>query len=303
MSTIQKELQDDDWKKELQDAIIVSMTGEPLKRLSALRSVGRHYTCSAPASLFKYFKGDDRDIETIKANKLWYRAPSKYNDVFDCDIAVDESALKKCAMQLVPDGTKIRDGSYAWKNLQKALHKAKQSLRSTIESLRSSMGVTCFSESDESLLMWAHYANDHRGICVEYDLLEINKQLKFTPVPIIYSKERVCFSVLNPETIEKDSIALFLRSITTKSKEWDYEHEWRIVRDHAACGDRWDSENQGALLDMICPSSITLGCAAEEKTENKLKAYCQEKRIPLYKMQKDEFQYRLNKVAILKFDT
>lgn len=96
--------------------------------------------------------------------------------------------------------------------------------------MRSAIGIACLSELDDSLLMWAHYANNHRGMCVEYELLEINKQLKFTPVPIIYSEERVCFNSLNLSEIEKDTTKIFIESLTSKSPEWNYEKEWRTVR-------------------------------------------------------------------------
>lgn len=303
MSAFQQELNSDNWKINLRDEIIAILTGDNHSQISAYCKIGFHYSYSAPASLYKYFRGTKRDLETIKANKLWYSAPCNYNDVFDCDITVDESAVFDCALQLAPEGTKIRTGSPMWKQLRQTMSQAIRSFRTTFEDMRSGMGVVCLSESDESLLMWAHYANNHHGMCVEYDLMEINKQLNFTPVPIIYSNERVCFNTLNPDTAGNDSVALFLRSITSKSEEWSYEHEWRIIRDKTACGERWDSGKKGALLDMIRPSSITLGCATEEEFEKSIREYCEANKIPLYKMKKDNSLYKLNKVSILTFDT
>ena len=303
MTTFQEELHGDDWKIKLRDEMITALTGDTQAQQNAYWQIGLHYNCTAPASLYKYYRGTERDLETIKANRMWYSAPCNYNDVFDCEITVDETAIFDCALQLASDGTKIRTGSPAWRQIRQTMHQEIKSFCSTFEAMRSGMGIVCLSESDESLLMWAHYANNHHGICVEYDLMEINKQLKFTPVPIIYSNDRVCFNVLNPDTAGNDSVALFLRSITSKSEEWSYEREWRIIRDEAACGDRWDSNKKGALLDMIRPSSITLGCATEEEFEKLVREYCEENKIPLYKMQKDKRQYKLNKVSVLMFDT
>lgn len=303
MSTVQQEEYRDDWKVKLREEMIALLTGSAQEQQKAYWQIGYHYNYSAPASLYKYYPDDGFRLDGIKANKMWYSAPCNFNDVFDCDITVDEAALLGCALQLAPDGTKIRTGSTAWKQIRQTMRQEIKSFRATFEDNRSTMGISCLSESDESLLMWAHYANNHRGICVEYDLMEINNQLHFTPVPIIYSNERVCFNNLNTDTAENDAFAFFLRSITSKSEEWSYEREWRIIRDAVACGDRWNAEKKGALLDMIRPSSITLGCAAEECFENNIREYCKENKIPLYKMQKDQRQYRLNKVAILDFDT
>ena len=96
--------------------------------------------------------------------------------------------------------------------------------------------------------MWVHYANHHRGICVEYDLLEINNILNFAAVPVIYSTQRACFDYLNPKRIEQDMHKLLVESLTSKSPEWSYEKEWRIIRDNIACGDSWDTDKKAHCL-------------------------------------------------------
>lgn len=302
MLTAQQEGYDDNWKIELREEIIKILTGGSRDKQIAFWKIGQHYNCTAPASLYKYYKDKTHAIDSIKDNKMWYSAPCKFNDVFDCDISVDDNAIFNAALEIVSSNTKIRVGSPAWKEIQSNMRKETKSLRSTFETMKSTMGVACLSESDDSLLMWAHYANNHRGMCVEYDLMEINTQLGFTPVPIIYSNDRVCFNTLNPATAGDDTLALFIESITSKSEEWRYEREWRIIRDNAACGDKWDAEEKGALLDMICPSSITLGCAAEAAFEVSVKKFCEDNRISMYKMEKDKSQYKLNKVAVLEYD-
>lgn len=77
--------------------------------------------------------------------------------------------------------------------------------------------------------------------------------------------------------------------------------EWRIIRDKEACGDCWDADGNGALLEMIRPSSITIGCAARAEFEQEVTDYCSANRINLYKMEKDLMHYRLNKKTILEF--
>lgn len=303
MSNSQQEILSDDWKIKLRDEMITIFTGDTQAKQNAYWQIGYHYNCSAPASLYKYYPDQDFRLNSIKDNKMWYSAPCNFNDVFDCEITVDETAIFNCALQMTPENMKIRAGSPAWRELKRTINQEIKSFRATFDTMKSTMGISCLSESDESLLMWAHYANNHRGICVEYDLMEINQQLNFTPIPIIYSKDRVCFNTLNPDTAGDDSVALFIQSITSKSEEWSYEQEWRIIRDDAACGDKWDVEKKGALLDMVRPTSIALGCAAEGQFEKAVREYCEEYKIPLYKMQKDTRQYKLNKVPILVFDT
>lgn len=172
----------------------------------------------------------------------------------------------------------------------------------SFKKMRTTTGISCLSESEDSLLMWAHYANNHRGICVEYELIEINKQLGFSPVPVIYSAERADFSSIAQDTVEKDITKVFITSLTSKSLEWSYEKEWRIIRDDVACGVDWNIEKKGALLDMIRPSSVILGCMAKPEFQKNVQDYCKECKINLYKMEKDSVLYRLNKIPILQFD-
>ena len=107
---------------------------------------------------------------------------------------------------------------------------------------------------------------------------------------------------LDQDALNKETMSLFIQSLTSKSPEWSYEKEWRIIRDEVACGSRWDDENKGALLDAISPSAIFLGCCASDELTSTLKQYCQNNKIPLHKMKKDPLLYRLKKETILEFD-
>ena len=53
---------------------------------------------------------------------------------------------------------------------------------------------------------------------------------------------------------------------------------------------------------MIRPSSIILGCAVKPEFEQEVKDYCSSNEINLYKMVKDQLQYKLNKKAISEFN-
>lgn len=302
MESQQKEYEQDEWKCALREDFITALTGTQPEKAKAYIKIGTYYHCYAPASLYKYYRDSDQSLDNVRNNKMWYSAPCNFNDVFDCEFSIQKKGVVEDAIKMLSQKHKILQGSAEWKNIYKVVNQQCRVLRTVFDKLRSETGVSCFSESQDSLLMWAHYANNHRGMCVEYNLLEINDLLKFAPVPVIYSGERTCFDSFNPQSVEKDSLKLLIYSITSKSQEWRYEKEWRIIRDSKACGAAWNKETKGALLDMIHPSSITLGCMAQPEFEKKVKDYCVANRITLYKMEKDEFQYRLNKKPLLDFN-
>ena len=92
--------------------------------------------------------------------------------------------------------------------------------------------VGCFSETNDDILMWAHYGKSFSGICFSYEktaLLNHIKNRDFFIVPVIYNEF--------PRTIgDVDKISNLgdmlwnLQQFAYKGKMWAYENEWRIVK-------------------------------------------------------------------------
>jgi hypothetical protein len=78
-------------------------------------------------------------------------------------------------------------------------------------------GVLCFSEEKTDILQWAHYADRHKGICLGFDVS--GSQGKFGQVK--YRTTRFPFP-------EKPDVDFSWNLLSTKSKEWGYEREWRV---------------------------------------------------------------------------
>lgn len=59
--------------------------------------------------------------------------------------------------------------------------------------LKTSFRISCFTTSPYSQLMWASYADNHRGFCVEYTVLpndDLYKNIYYNLLPVIYCKSR-----------------------------------------------------------------------------------------------------------------
>jgi hypothetical protein len=109
----------------------------------------------------------------------------------------------------------------------------KFSLGNAIEAeLRSAydQGVLCLSSKYTSPLMWSHYADQHRGICVELDVSKL-------PAGAIYKVEYGTSRRLNASAIRRwlgndDPLAkreIDRACLLTKSTEWNYEDEFRLL--------------------------------------------------------------------------
>jgi len=104
--------------------------------------------------------------------------------------------------------------------------------RRTIQ--REQRGIACFSATITDIMMWSHYADGHRGFCLEFDTsqLPFSKTLEVTYVdhpPLINPVD-----VLVQGPSEDESNELLRAFVLTKARCWRYEQEWRLMHAEAS---------------------------------------------------------------------
>jgi hypothetical protein len=133
-----------------------------------------------------------------------------------------------------------------------------------LKALDDSFGVLCLSERPDDILLWSHYGNSHRGLCLEFDaaahldvfprLHRVVYQKKYPPIPTefpnllqafreesdglfketLFNLADILAGNLDEDTVAKsqeDMEALGLaRWFYVKSDNWDYEREWRCLK-------------------------------------------------------------------------
>lgn len=104
-----------------------------------------------------------------------------------------------------------------------------------------SSGIFSLSESNRSLLMWAHYADQHKGMVIglEDNFLADNKnnnippRLIYSPNPIKVNYDTIRFDVSefhhSEPNLESVSKLLAMKMLITKSDDWLYEKEYRSI--------------------------------------------------------------------------
>ena len=87
----------------------------------------------------------------------------------------------------------------------------------------SQAGMLCFSQNLSNPVLWSHYADNHKGVCLGFDLLRTHAQV------IRYEKDRLLKELQraddDPNKLSASSQKLL---VTTKSEHWDYEEEIRF---------------------------------------------------------------------------
>ena len=140
--------------------------------------------------------------------------------------------------------------------------------------LRDQTAVACLSERWDSLLMWGHYGQSHKGVCVEYaPKIGIAAGERVGPLAMEYAEQRPTVTIL--ELMELSASAgnenkenffdmaraerTFNSIAMTKPKEWEYEREWRIMK----VGDDAADYFHVASLE---PKSILIGAKHSPET-------------------------------------
>lgn len=91
----------------------------------------------------------------------------------------------------------------------------RKALRDTKEELSKSKGILCFSESWRNPVLWSHYADRHRGLCLGF---EVSNSL-------IGKVEYVDLRFPAPSAFDE---AFMRKLLFTKFRHWEYEQEQRI---------------------------------------------------------------------------
>lgn len=122
--------------------------------------------------------------------------------------------------------------------------------------------VCCFSEESSSTLMWAHYADANKGMCITYDFnkWDISVLLKQLLFPVAYSKQPIELVDLLEDRQNKlcqyPVYTAVLCAALNKALVWKYEHEWRMIFVMAANNDH---SQRLPLRIHLKPVSICFG--------------------------------------------
>jgi hypothetical protein len=191
-------------------------------------------------TVFRYLPPER--VDTLENETAVFTPPKRFNDPFEMSPVIAPVTSKRHLMKGVKEAEvqegdceelaslprkkqravqrEIREQVIAnW--LENASAYASQMQQDLPDELSAVRGVLCFSSLKSSLLMWAHYANSHRGFVVEYDAEHPEFQKLGELEPVRYIPQRPVYD----ETKDSD-----FKIYLIKSPDWAYEKEFRIFR-------------------------------------------------------------------------
>lgn len=182
-----------------------------------------------PQSLFRYRAFDRYSLQALIDQKVWLASPDSFNDPLDCKFHVSAQHtdqelvdhLNECAR----DRNEVR--RFSLEDIPKERPKFEAVLATLKEGIRNA-GICCFVATPFEPTMWAHYADGHRGFCIEYERTPANDLGNEGCYRVEYLDE--AFSRFAGLDFFREPKRVLKRILTSKSKSWHREHEWRLVR-------------------------------------------------------------------------
>ncbi len=103
----------------------------------------------------------------------------------------------------------------------------RQWITAAIKDTNRNLGILCLTDRNDNDLMWAHYADSHRGVCIEFDISRDLDTFCF-PKAVTYDDNVRRFNYIRSWNLRKGADAT--EAIFHKSADWAYEQEYRVVR-------------------------------------------------------------------------
>lgn len=202
----------------------------------------------------------------IKNGSLSFGAPKLFNDPMDP--LIKEWVARR---QVHPDD---KDDKILYQLIYETLGKIRISC--LIDPLRGKWNKRQSPKvTDCNPLMWAHYADGHKGICIQY---------KIKPVNLIDEKNKLIrlYEVNYDKPFPLDGNIPFLDALCVKGDFWRYENEVRLIMySRKQLSDYYSQD--GYEIE-----AVYMGCRIEHEKRHYLKGMLKGTAIKLYQMEFSE---------------
>lgn len=196
-----------------------------------------------PEILYKYRNFDARSISMLANNQIYFASPLDFNDPFDC-VAHEHifETLNPQSLELLARlHPQVSPENITHENTQRLIEAIQQhpeiqeiiaEQKDALPKFLNETGVLCLSACNDSILMWSHYANYHKGFCIGFKNNigvpeSLIREVSYTDarnndfIPLFLISQ-----LITEEEAIKNLVKIF---IFTKFIDWQYEQEWRIM--------------------------------------------------------------------------
>ena len=183
--------------------------------------------------LYKYRSMNSPGLERIFSNnEIFLSDPTSFNDPFDCKpfLITHSSEFKRkefyesLVRHRFPNATKKEVQLEVRKNPRFSELEQRQHLEELYNSFLKLFGLYCLTEVPDDILMWSHYSDSHRGICLQFRADE-ELTLFWEAFKVTYQADYPVVNIMDMGNWEQ-----FFNALATKSMHWVYEQERRVIK-------------------------------------------------------------------------
>lgn len=259
---------------------------------------------------YKYVTSDTA-IAILENMAVRYSSPIVLNDPFDNQFAVtkefaDERVVSGVFAHAVENEYSKRGIKVENKNFQSmfktlgldeqifnVLQGYKELLNLGIRAVTRINKIFCVTENYDNLLMWAHYSDCHRGAVIKFRCLPEEDTALCIAEKVKYETEMPSLDLESfMSNFDSQEIGQkILNNITlTKSIDWAYENEWRVILPQKTQGDFYNMPILEREID-----SIYFGCKMDSANKSKLLDLVKNlSHVKIFQAIKDSYLYKLN---------
>lgn len=247
--------------------------------------------------LYKYGKFDEHTERCFTHNELFFSSPGGFNDPFDSKLLL---TCEGEAYRIEKYLCKQYEGRYSALSKNEIRRRVqrlsaekgggdivlKEAVEATRDLLRKTLGVCCFTEKRDDILMWAHYAGQHTGFCLEFD---VDNEFFRRAAKVEYEASLPRINVLSLADPPEGKAA---KKLLIKARDWEYEQEWRIVD--------FGKFEEIQTFPAEALRGVILGCRASPEDKKNVFRWCSERKHgpALYQAKEKQEEFGLDIVRI-----
>lgn len=175
-----------------------------------------------PSKIYKYVDFITAEI-IVNESTLLFSDPAKFNDPLDCHISNIYFDLTGTIDESVRKDIEMFKKEYPLLTIDEIQQAYEYSQKKKIEKA----AVCCFSLGFDNELLWAHYADKHNGVCLEFDY-SLPRESIFTTINRL-AQGHVQYHFTERFNYCESKFYGFARLFMSKSAIWDYEEEFRLL--------------------------------------------------------------------------
>ncbi len=247
----------------------------------------------------------------IETGEIFFSRADSFNDPFDTALTYNfeglntilaEKWIQHAAKRQMPNASEMEQTKFAITRLAEIRNDPtyqRKMEKDSIEKNYRKFGICCLSAVNDDILMWAHYAQSHTGLCIGFNvnrlwmiaqqLVGSNELLELMKVTYSNSKLQINFF----EAMLSDDFEHVSKFVSTKSVHWQYEKEYRLVF--------WHHPNSTFQFGADIVQEVIFGCKfPSPERASLIKSWGHHNpNISFFQATIDSLEFKLNIVPII----